>query len=293
MAVTLRRQHGACELETDSRGHRSLARRLGVVRSWRRARRRRPPRPSTASRSRCATRRRRCAAGRSSGPAACCRGIPTYPAWRAGANSATTFTTDADLVVGTLPVPKGTYTLYAWVQNPDAWDLIINRQTGQWGLMLRPEAGSRAREDDDEQAAGPGRDAEVHDCRQGRRGRRAAARVGTPRGDRADHSKVEGLPSLNLNERAWALADDAVARADLLRLRVHTLSCGARVIDAGVDVPGGLAAGRLLAELCMGGAGPCSTSCRSPSPANRGPACRCGPTIRPSAAWRRSTPDGP
>ena len=59
---------------------------------------------------------------------------PTYPAWRAGANSATTLTTDADLMIGTLPVPKGTYTLYAWVQNPDAWDLIINKQTGQWGL---------------------------------------------------------------------------------------------------------------------------------------------------------------
>jgi hypothetical protein len=60
---------------------------------------------------------------------------PTYPAWRAGANSATTLTTDADLMVGNVSVPKGTYTLYAWVQNPDAWDLIINRQTGQWGLM--------------------------------------------------------------------------------------------------------------------------------------------------------------
>ena len=63
------------------------------------------------------------------------------------------------------------------------------------------------------------------------------------------------MPSLNLNERAWALADDAVARADLLRLRVHILSCGARVIDAGVDVPGGFAAGLLLVELCMGGVG--------------------------------------
>ena len=59
---------------------------------------------------------------------------PTYPAWRAGANAATTFTTDADITVGTLAVPKGTYTLYAWVQNPDAWDLIISKQTGQWGL---------------------------------------------------------------------------------------------------------------------------------------------------------------
>jgi Protein of unknown function (DUF2911) len=40
---------------------------------------------------------------------------PTYPAWRAGANSATTFKTAADLDIGGLAVPKGTYTLYAWV----------------------------------------------------------------------------------------------------------------------------------------------------------------------------------
>ena len=59
---------------------------------------------------------------------------PTYPAWRAGANSATAFHTDADLDVGGLNVPKGDYTLYCWVKNPDAWELIINKQTGQWGL---------------------------------------------------------------------------------------------------------------------------------------------------------------
>jgi hypothetical protein len=64
---------------------------------------------------------------------------PTYPAWRAGANAATMFTTDADVLVGTLAVPKGTYTLYAWVQNPDAWDLIVSRQTGQWGLSYDPK----------------------------------------------------------------------------------------------------------------------------------------------------------
>lgn len=59
---------------------------------------------------------------------------PTYPAWRAGANSATTFRTDADLDVGGLHVPKGTYTLYVWVQDPAQWQLIVNKQTGQWGL---------------------------------------------------------------------------------------------------------------------------------------------------------------
>src|SRR5271157_5708297 len=38
---------------------------------------------------------------------------PTYPAWRAGANSATAFHTDAALDIGGLAVPKGDYTIYA------------------------------------------------------------------------------------------------------------------------------------------------------------------------------------
>ena len=59
---------------------------------------------------------------------------PTYPAWRAGANSATAFHTDADLDVGGLSVPKGNYTLYVWVKDPENWQLIMNKETGQWGL---------------------------------------------------------------------------------------------------------------------------------------------------------------
>ena len=59
---------------------------------------------------------------------------PSYPAWRAGANSATSFHTDADLMVGNLNMPKGDYTLYVWVKDPEAWELIISKETGQWGL---------------------------------------------------------------------------------------------------------------------------------------------------------------
>jgi hypothetical protein len=59
---------------------------------------------------------------------------PTYPAWRAGANAATTLVTDGALDIGGLAVPAGTYTLYVWVQDPSAWQLIVNKQTGQWGL---------------------------------------------------------------------------------------------------------------------------------------------------------------
>jgi methenyltetrahydromethanopterin cyclohydrolase len=60
---------------------------------------------------------------------------------------------------------------------------------------------------------------------------------------------------LNMNERAWKLADALVARADELHIAVHTVSGGARILDAGVAVRGGLDAGRALAELCMGGLG--------------------------------------
>jgi hypothetical protein len=60
---------------------------------------------------------------------------PTYPAWRAGADNATALHTDADLMVGNLSVPKGDYTVYVWVKDPNAWELIINKQTGQWGTV--------------------------------------------------------------------------------------------------------------------------------------------------------------
>jgi hypothetical protein len=59
---------------------------------------------------------------------------PNYPVWRAGANSATAFHTDANLDVGGLSVPRGDYTLYANLKDPDNWELIISKQTGQWGL---------------------------------------------------------------------------------------------------------------------------------------------------------------
>ena len=63
------------------------------------------------------------------------------------------------------------------------------------------------------------------------------------------------MTDLGMNERAWELADRCAARARELRVAPATLACGARVIDAGVNAPGGLAAGLVLAELCMGGLG--------------------------------------
>ena len=57
----------------------------------------------------------------------------TYPVWRAGANAATAFHTDADLDIKGLAVPKGDYTIYVLV-NAQPWQLIINKQTGQSGM---------------------------------------------------------------------------------------------------------------------------------------------------------------
>jgi hypothetical protein len=58
---------------------------------------------------------------------------PTYPVWRAGANAATLVWTDGGITAGDLKVPAGKYTLYVDISDPDAWVLIVNRQTGQWG----------------------------------------------------------------------------------------------------------------------------------------------------------------
>src|SRR5688572_2107660 len=63
------------------------------------------------------------------------------------------------------------------------------------------------------------------------------------------------MTDLGMNQRAWALADRCAERAGELRVAVHTLESGARVIDAGVNATGGFGAGRVLAELCMGGLG--------------------------------------
>jgi hypothetical protein len=60
---------------------------------------------------------------------------PTYPVWRAGANTATKLHTDADLTIGDLAVPKGDYTLWVDVSDPENWVLIVNKQTGQWGTQ--------------------------------------------------------------------------------------------------------------------------------------------------------------
>jgi hypothetical protein len=67
------------------------------------------------------------------GPNGIVRKEPNYPVWRAGANAATALHTDADLQIEKLTVPKGDYTLFVDLDE-GKWQLIVNKQTGQWGL---------------------------------------------------------------------------------------------------------------------------------------------------------------
>jgi hypothetical protein len=60
--------------------------------------------------------------------------------WRTGANAATQLTTSAPIRLAGLSLPAGTYTLWT-VPHVKGVDLIVNRQTGQWGTEY-----SRARD---------------------------------------------------------------------------------------------------------------------------------------------------
>lgn len=64
--------------------------------------------------------------------------VPYGKVWRTGANEATGFVTDADLMVGDTRVPAGKYTLYT-LPGENAWQLIISKQTGQWGTVYNED----------------------------------------------------------------------------------------------------------------------------------------------------------
>src|SRR5947209_1896454 len=57
--------------------------------------------------------------------------VPYGEVWCTGANDATNLTTEADLDIAGLKIPKGSYTLWT-LPDKTEWMLIINKQTGQW-----------------------------------------------------------------------------------------------------------------------------------------------------------------
>jgi hypothetical protein len=64
--------------------------------------------------------------------------VPWSRWWMPGADEGTTFTTSAPIELGTLAVPAGDYTLYT-APSADAFALIINRETGLFHTVYRPE----------------------------------------------------------------------------------------------------------------------------------------------------------
>lgn len=64
--------------------------------------------------------------------------VPFDAVWRTGANTATGFTTDRNLTIGGVAVPAGSYTLWT-IPGRTGWQLIINKQTGQWGTVYNQE----------------------------------------------------------------------------------------------------------------------------------------------------------
>lgn len=59
----------------------------------------------------------------------------------------------------------------------------------------------------------------------------------------------------SVNAACQPLVDQLVADAQALQLEISTLSNGTRIVDAGINCVGGLEAGRLIGEICMGGLG--------------------------------------
>ena len=58
--------------------------------------------------------------------------IPYNQVWRTGANAATQLTTSAPITLAGVQLPQGTYTLWT-VPRENTTELIVNKQTGQWG----------------------------------------------------------------------------------------------------------------------------------------------------------------
>jgi hypothetical protein len=63
--------------------------------------------------------------------------VPFGVVWCTGANYATKITTEAPLRVGSLDLPKGSYSIWT-IPGEKEWTLIINKETGQFHLNYNP-----------------------------------------------------------------------------------------------------------------------------------------------------------
>ena len=59
--------------------------------------------------------------------------LPYDRVWRTGANAATQFSTSQPIMFAGLRVPAGKYTLWTVPREKGGAELVVNKQTGQWG----------------------------------------------------------------------------------------------------------------------------------------------------------------
>jgi hypothetical protein len=59
--------------------------------------------------------------------------VPFGEVWRAGADDATSFVTNVDVIAGSKNIPAGRYTLFT-LPTPAKWTLIVSKQIGEWGI---------------------------------------------------------------------------------------------------------------------------------------------------------------
>jgi hypothetical protein len=64
--------------------------------------------------------------------------VPFGQVWCTGANYATKITTESDLQLGGLKLPKGAYSIWT-IPNEKEWTLIVNKETGQFHLYYKQQ----------------------------------------------------------------------------------------------------------------------------------------------------------
>jgi len=72
--------------------------------------------------------------------------VPFGEVWRTGANESTTFTCNEDILFGGVPLKSGRYSLWT-IPEKDYWTIILNAETGQWGVTTRSVANRDPEED--------------------------------------------------------------------------------------------------------------------------------------------------
>lgn len=68
--------------------------------------------------------------------------VPYNEVWRTGANEASTFTTNKDLVINGKELLKGTYTLWT-IPGEKSWQVIFNSEMYEWGVKFTDQSAAR------------------------------------------------------------------------------------------------------------------------------------------------------